>query len=112
MNYIHEHCQCPEEYCAKGVSPASDCVARLEGVVEAVRCEKCDGETLHHNGECIRCQRVARDAVEEVKEVPVSTPPPTHASPAITLSISLGNKPIEVTDTAKVKRILKILMEG
>ena len=114
MLFKHEPCQCPENVCVKGVAPAEDCVNRLQGVVEGARCEACNGETLHHNGECIRCRRLASESAktpvpegrpERVVESGRATP-----RPSLTLKISCGNEFV-VSDKHQVARILKILLE-
>ena len=110
--FTHEPCQCEPGTCVKGVEPVTDCINRLDGIVEAVRCEKCGGSTWHHNGECIRCQRVATSPKEPIG----SSVSPSHESLSasksiLTLSITLGGTPLLVTDAKQVKRILKILLE-
>jgi hypothetical protein len=110
--FKHEPCSCGEGFCAKGVIPETDCVNRLQGVVEAARCEKCQGDTLHHNGECIRCLRVATSPKEPIgsNTTPSRESPPVSKS-TLTLSITLGGTPILVTDKSRVREIVKILLE-
>ena len=115
--FKHEPCQCPENVCVKGVAPAEDCVNRLQGVVEGARCEACNGETLHHNGECIRCGRLAQDkkdmpapGPQRDVEGPGRRPERPDASPGLTLRIKCGDE-FMVSDKRQVARILKILLE-
>lgn len=115
--FKHEPCECPPNTCLKQVDPAEDCINRLTGTVEAVRCETCNGETVHHNGECLRCQRLAASR----KEVAVTvTPTPSSPSPKVTpvpgantltLSITLGDGAFVVSDKRRVAKILKIMLE-
>ena len=115
MLFKHEPCQCPENVCIKGVAPAEDCVNRLQGVVEGARCEACNGETLHHNGECIRCRRLASDkanvpALGPQRDMEGARGHRTEASPGLTLRIKCGDE-FMVSDKRQVARILKILLE-
>ncbi len=113
--FKHEPCDCVDYLCKKGVAPASDCVNRLKGTVEGVRCEKCEAETLHHNGECIRCQRLASGLKEQIaktslpfpKVTPISTVPTVNG---LTLTITLGGNGVVVTDKKIVAKIIKILL--
>jgi len=113
MIFKHEPCQCPLDQCVKGVAPTEDCVNRLSGTVEPVHCEACNGETLHHNGECIRCRRLL-----ETNQKSVPAPGPQRdvenrkpaASPGLTLRIKCGDEFV-VADKRQVARILKILLE-
>lgn len=107
----YEPCDCPPDTCLKTVEPPSDCINRLTGIVEATRCEKCNGETFHHNGECIRCQRLAATP-QRVEVQPPASPPPVHAEkrPSLTLHIRCGDEFL-VTDKKTVSKILKILLE-
>lgn len=113
--FKHEPCSCAEGVCIKGVAPASDCVNRLSGTVEAVRCEKCNGETLHHNGECIRCQRLASSPKESIPKTSSPSRQETRVSldgkGLISLAITFGGGQVVVTEKKRVAKILKILLE-
>lgn len=110
--FEYDPCSCGPDTCLKAVEPPSACINRLKGVVEAVRCEKCGGDTWHHNGECIRCQRVAA-LPKEVIPMPglQSHRKVASSETGITLSITLGNTPLLCSDKSKVAKILKILLE-
>jgi hypothetical protein len=112
--FKHEPCECPPNTCLKQVEPPADCVNRLQGVVEAAACPICKGETIHHNGTCLRCQRMA-DKV--VKETWGDVPSPSSGdkvvpkvSPGLTLRIKCGDEFV-VSDKKQVAKILKILLE-
>lgn len=110
MIFKHEKCECPEGACVKGVAPAEDCVNRLDGVVEGAWCEKCQGESLHHNGNCLRCLRLAREAVQP-QTGPQRNVEDGHATrPSLTLRIKCGDEFV-VSDRRKVQRLLRILLE-
>jgi hypothetical protein len=121
--FKHDPCSCPPDLCLKEVDPPEDCVNRLTGIVEAVKCEKCNGETVHHNGECIRCQRLLADSQKESITL-TSSPIPLEQSvkdsisktigtspSTLSLSITLGGEPVLVTNKKQVAKILKILLE-
>ena len=114
--FKHEPCECPPNTCLKQVEPAEDCVNRLTGTVEAVRCEACNGETVHHNGECLRCQRLAASRKEPVPSITVPTviqadKKPSSGNVPLTLSITLGNGSFNVSDKRRVAKIIKIMLE-
>lgn len=111
----HIRCSCAEGICVKGVEPASDCIARLDGVVESVRCDKCENLTWHHDGECVRCQRLERDKSRQAAQNRTVKPSRPRnggrSEPAgLTLTIKCGNEFV-VSDKATVAKILKILLE-
>jgi hypothetical protein len=116
--FKHEPCSCPPDLCLKEVDPPRDCVNRLTGTVEPVECEKCGGQTLHHNGECLRCQRKSSQK-EQALTTSLPSPQDTHASTTttphaqnnLTLTITLGGNGVVVTDKKQVAKIIKILLE-
>ena len=117
MAFVHEPCECPPNTCLKQVEPAEDCVNRLTGTVEAVRCEVRNGETVHHNGECLRCQRLAASRKEvaltpsPIPSSPSSKPTPDRGAKVLSLSITLGDGAFVVSDKKRVAKILKIMLE-
>ena len=111
MLFKHEPCQCPPDQCVKGVAPAEDCVNRLSGTVEPTHCEACNGETLHHNGDCIRCRRLAEaKTVVPAQGAQRDVEGRTETRPALTLRIKCGDEFV-VSDKRQVAKILKILLE-
>ena len=114
--FKHEPCECPPNTCLKQVEPAEDCVNRLTGIVEAVRCEACNGETVHHNGECLRCQRLAASRKEPVATLDTfptvtKTKNTDAGKKPLSLSITLGDGAFVVSDKRRVAKIIKIMLE-
>ena len=115
--FKHEPCECAPDICLKQVDPPGDCTNRLVGVVEAARCDKCDGETVHHNGDCLRCQRLDRmpqaGAINPLKKGETASASRIAGleHPVLSLTVKLGDGDFQVTNKRKVARILKILLE-
>ena len=110
MDFHHEQCDCSLDSCLKNVDPPADCVNRLKGVVEPIDCDLCGGPTLHHNGACLRCERMARNNEIEVQEREVVKVAKPSNSPALSLGVIFGGQTITVTDKKAIAKIVKILL--
>lgn len=114
MLFQYSPCQCAETQCLKGVQPPSDCVNRLQGTVKTATCSTCQAETVHHNGECLRCQRLEVKSTTTLFRTDGDRKNRLDDTTKSTLSvkISLGEGSIVVRDKKAVSKILKIILEG
>lgn len=101
-----DRCDCQPGICQKGVVPPEDCIARLDNVISAP-CAKCEANTWHHEGKCIRCSRLKRDFKPPVPRV--VKPGLTIPQSGLTITVKCGDE-IKVTDKRRVAKILKILL--
>ena len=63
---IHnEPCDCPKGQCANFLDRDELCINRLSGDVHTAPCGKCEADTWHQNGNCLRC--VSEFAKSETK---------------------------------------------